>query len=113
VTDPTPLYFASPDEMAAWLEDHHATASEVWIGLYKKGSARSGITLREAQDQGLRYGWIDSLARRVDDDSWMLRFTPRRPNSNWVQGNVDRAEELIAQGLMHEAGLRAFESRRR
>jgi uncharacterized protein YdeI (YjbR/CyaY-like superfamily) len=106
------MYFASPEEMAEWLEDNHATAQEVWVGLYKKGSKKTGITLSEAQDQGIRYGWIDSLARRVDEDSYMLRFTPRRPNSNWVAGNVARAEELIAQGLMHESGLRAFERRK-
>jgi uncharacterized protein YdeI (YjbR/CyaY-like superfamily) len=104
-------FFASGAEMRGWLEANHATAAELWVGLYKKGSGKSGITLGEAQDQGLCFGWIDSLARRIDDDSYMIRFTPRRPRSNWTATNVERVEELRAQGLMHEAGIRAFERR--
>lgn len=57
------------------------------------------------------FGWVDSMTRRLDEDSYMLRFTPRRPRSNWTPGNVVRAEELVAQGLMHEAGVRALERR--
>jgi uncharacterized protein YdeI (YjbR/CyaY-like superfamily) len=107
----TALFFASSEEMRTWLEAHHATAPELWVGLYKKGSGKTGITLQEAQDQGICFGWIDSLARRVDDESWMLRFTPRRPNSNWAERSIERAEELLAEGEMHEAGIRAFERR--
>lgn len=107
----TAVFFASSAEMRAWLEAHHATAAELWAGIYKKGSGKSGVTLREAQDQGLCFGWIDSMSRRIDEDSYMLRFTPRRPRSNWAAGNIERAEELRAQGLMHEAGIRAFERR--
>jgi uncharacterized protein YdeI (YjbR/CyaY-like superfamily) len=66
------------------------------------------VTYREAVDQGLCFGWVDSKGR----DSYMVRFTPRRPRSNWTERNIARAEELRAQGLMHEAGLRAFERRR-
>jgi uncharacterized protein YdeI (YjbR/CyaY-like superfamily) len=58
------------------------------------------------------FGWVDSMTRRIDDDRYMLRFSPRRPRSSWTPGNVARAEELIAQGLMHDAGLRMFERRR-
>jgi uncharacterized protein YdeI (YjbR/CyaY-like superfamily) len=107
----TPVYFASSDEMRAWLEANHATAPELWVGIYKKDAGKIGITLQEAQDQGMCFGWIDSLARRVDDASWMLRFTPRTPRSNWAPRSIERAEELLAQGLMHEAGIRAFERR--
>jgi uncharacterized protein YdeI (YjbR/CyaY-like superfamily) len=107
----TAVYFSSGEEMRDWLEAHHGTADELWVGLYKKGSGKTGVTLREAQDQALCFGWIDSLSRRIDDESYMLRFTPRRPNSNWVEGNVARVEELLAEGLMHEAGIRAFERR--
>ena len=108
----TATFFASGAEMRAWLEANHATASELWVGIHKKGSHKTGITLSEAQDQGLCFGWIDSLGRRIDDDSYMIRFTPRRPRSNWSAVNIKRVEELRAQGLMHEAGLRAFERRR-
>ena len=108
----TATFFPSGAEMRAWLEANHASAGELWVGIYKKGSGKTGITLSEAQDQGLCFGWIDSLARRIDDDRYMIRFTPRRPGSNWAAGNIERVEELRAQGLMHEAGIRAFERRR-
>jgi uncharacterized protein YdeI (YjbR/CyaY-like superfamily) len=108
----TPVYFASGQEMRDWLEANHAIAEELWVGLYKKGSGKRGVTYREAVDQGLCFGWIDGLTKRVDDASYMIRFTPRRPRSNWSETNVARVEELRAQGLVHEAGLRAFERRR-
>jgi uncharacterized protein YdeI (YjbR/CyaY-like superfamily) len=111
--DGDPVYFASPDEFHAWLERNHDKAADVWVAIHKKGSERSGITLAEAQDQALRFGWVDSLARKVDDDAYKLRFTPRRPTANWTDANIARAEELIAAGEMHEAGVRAFEARKR
>ena len=106
------VFFESGEEMQAWLEEHHADEPELWLGLYKKGSRKTGITLAEAQDVALRFGWVDSLAGRIDDEAWKLRFTPRRPDSNWTEKNVERAEELRAQGLMHEAGIRALEARK-
>jgi uncharacterized protein YdeI (YjbR/CyaY-like superfamily) len=108
----TAVFFASGQAMRDWLEANHATADELWVGIYKKGSSKTGVTLPEAQEVAMCFGWVDSMTRRIDDDSYMLRFTPRRPRSNWTPGNVARAEELLAQGLMHEAGIRAFERRR-
>jgi uncharacterized protein YdeI (YjbR/CyaY-like superfamily) len=107
----TAVFFAFRQEMRDWLEANHATADALWVGIYKKGSHKTGVTLPEAQDVAMCFGWVDSMTRRIDEDSYMLRFTPRRPRSNWTPGNVARAEELIAQGLMHEAGVRAFERR--
>ena len=107
----TAVFFASGQEMRDWLEANHTTADELWIGIYKKGSRKTGVTLAEAQDVAMCFGWVDSMTRRIDEDSYMLRFTLRRPRSNWTPGNVARAEELIAQRLMHEAGVRAFERR--
>jgi uncharacterized protein YdeI (YjbR/CyaY-like superfamily) len=102
------MYFDSPRAMRDWLEANHATAAELWVGIYKKGVDKAGVTLAEAQDVGLCFGWVDSMSRRVDEESYMLRFTQRRLRSNWAPGNVARAEQLIAKGLMHEAGLSAF-----
>jgi uncharacterized protein YdeI (YjbR/CyaY-like superfamily) len=82
------------------------------VGIYKRNSDRSGITVREAQDQALCFGWIDSKGRRIDEGRWMLRLSPRRPGSNWSEVNLARVEELRAQGLMHESGIRALESRK-
>jgi len=98
--------------MRDWLETNHATSDELWAGIYKKGSEMRGITLPEAQGVAMCFGWVDSMSRRIDDNSYMLRFTPRRPRSSWTTGNVLRAEELLAQGLMHDAGIRVFERRR-
>ena len=107
----TPLYFHSGRDMRAWLEANHASAAELWVGIYKKGVDKTSVTLPEAQDVAMCFGWVDSMSRRVDDESYMLRFTPRRPRSNWTPGNIARAEELTAEGLMHESGVEAFERR--
>ena len=108
--DGEPVYFASPADFHAWLEANHDDAEDVWVAIYKKGSEKTGITLAEAQDEALRFGWVDSLARKVDDDAYKLRFTPRRPGSHWTDANLARAEELRAEGEMHEAGIRALEA---
>jgi uncharacterized protein YdeI (YjbR/CyaY-like superfamily) len=105
------VFFASGQEMRDWLKANHATADELWVGIHKKGVDRTSVTLPQAQDVAMCFGWVDSMSRRIDDESYMLRFTPRRPRSNWTPGNVARAEELIADGLMHESGVGAFERR--
>lgn len=107
-----PVFFANVDEIRAWFEAHHATADELWVGIYKKGSGKASVTVPEAQEQAICFGWIDSKGRRIDDESYKVRFTPRRPGSNWSDVNIARVEELRAAGLMHESGLRAFERRR-
>jgi uncharacterized protein YdeI (YjbR/CyaY-like superfamily) len=110
--DGDPVFFETPEEFGAWLDANHDRARDLWVGIRKKGS-ETGLTLAEAQDWALRYGWVDSLARKFDEGAYKLRFTPRRRTSNWTDTNVARAEELRAQGLMHEAGIRALEQRRR
>jgi uncharacterized protein YdeI (YjbR/CyaY-like superfamily) len=107
-----PIFFASPKEMRDWLEANHESADELWVGLYKKGASKTGITMQEALDQALCFGWIDTKGMRIDDERWMVRFVPRRPESNWSERNIARVEELIAEGLMHEAGRAAFQRRR-
>jgi uncharacterized protein YdeI (YjbR/CyaY-like superfamily) len=106
-----PQFFTSSEELRGWLEANHATATELWVGIYKKGAGKPTVTVEEAQEQAVCFGWIDSLGRRIDDESYMLRLTPRRPGSNWSAINVERVKWLRAQGLMHEAGIRAFEGR--
>ena len=107
-----PVFFADREAFRAWLDEHHATASELWMGLYKKGSGRPSITWPEAVDEALCFGWIDSVRQRIDDDSYMNRFTPRKPNSNWSAVNLRRVEELTKQRRMRAAGLKAFRERR-
>jgi len=104
-----PIFFASPAEWRAWLEKNHASKSEVLVGLYKKASGRPTMTWSEAVDQALCFGWIDGVRRGIDEESYCNRFTPRRPNSNWSAVNIKKVEQLTKQGLMHPAGIAAFE----
>jgi uncharacterized protein YdeI (YjbR/CyaY-like superfamily) len=106
-----PLFFATPEQLAAWLEEHHETASELWVGFYKKGSGKASIAWPEAVEQALRFGWIDGVRHSVDNASFKQRFTPRKPTSNWSAINVAKVEELKQRGLMTPAGLRAYEAR--
>jgi uncharacterized protein YdeI (YjbR/CyaY-like superfamily) len=106
-----PLFFASPEEWRAWLADHHASESEVLVGLYKRASGRQTMTWSQAVDEALCFGWIDGVRRGVDEHSHSIRFTPRKARSTWSAVNIDKAERLIAEGLMRPAGLRAYGAR--
>ncbi len=107
-----PVFFATRREFRAWLDAHHTTATELWMGLYKKSSGRPSITWPEAVDEALCFGWIDGVRQRIDDESYMNRFTPRKPDSNWSAVNVRRVQELTKQRRMRAAGLKAFRERR-
>jgi uncharacterized protein YdeI (YjbR/CyaY-like superfamily) len=104
-------FFRTPAEFRAWLVEHHATATEVGVVLHHKASGKGGMTWSEAVDQALCFGWIDSIARRMDDTARVQRFTPRKPKSNWSAVNINKVAELTAQGLMMPAGLAAFARR--
>jgi uncharacterized protein YdeI (YjbR/CyaY-like superfamily) len=109
---PNPHFFASRTDWRSWLEANHDAATEVIVGFHRIGSGVASITWPEAVDQALCFGWIDSIRRRIDETTYSNRFTPRRPGSTWSAVNVARVAELTAQGLMREAGLRAFAERR-
>jgi uncharacterized protein YdeI (YjbR/CyaY-like superfamily) len=106
-----PTFFATPAKFRAWLEKHHDTTPELLVGFYKKGSGKPSITWPESVDQALCFGWIDGVRSSLDDERYANRFTPRKPRSNWSARNIERAKELIDLGLMHPAGLKAFEAR--
>ena len=106
-----PIYFSSPAEWRAWLEEHHEDEREVWVGYWKAHTGRSSLTWAQAVREALCFGWIDGQVRRVDADRHMQRFTPRKPRSRWSAVNVRLVAELEAEGLMHSAGRRAFEAR--
>ena len=101
-----PDYFLTPEELSAWFEAN-PMATELWVGIWKKGFERPGISYADAVDEALCNGWIDSVVRRVDDASYMLRFTPRRPKSNWTEANLRRVEELREMGRLRASGARA------
>ena len=101
-----PEFFLTPHDLSAWFEAN-PSATELWVGFWKKGFERPGIAYGDAVDAALCNGWIDSVLRRVDEASYMVRFTPRRPRSNWTETNLRRADELRAAGRMRPGGERA------
>jgi uncharacterized protein YdeI (YjbR/CyaY-like superfamily) len=106
-----PKFFATPTDWRAWLERHHADKQELWVGFYKRESGRPSITWPESVDGALCFGWIDGVRKSIDPVSYKIRFTPRKPRSMWSAINIKRAKELSKSGLMHAAGLAAFEKR--
>jgi len=105
-------YFRTPSDFRKWLEKHHATEQELLVCFYKKDSGKPSITWPESVKEALCFGWIDGIRRNVDEESYSIRFTPRKRTSTWSAINIKYAQELIEQGLMHPSGLAAFEARR-
>jgi uncharacterized protein YdeI (YjbR/CyaY-like superfamily) len=95
-----------PDGAAweAWLEEHHATAPEVWLRIAKKGSGLASLSIGEALDGALCFGWIDGQRRGLDDVSFLQRYCRRRARSTWSQVNVEKVARLTAEGRMRPAG---------
>lgn len=106
-----PIFFRTPEDFRVWLEEHHADTDELWVGFYKKATGKQSITWPEAVDQALCFGWIDGIRKRIDEERFTNRFTPRRPRSNWSAVNIKRVQELTELGLMRPEGLAAFEKR--
>lgn len=104
-------YFETQAEWHNWLVEHHAMASEVWIGVYKKNSGLTGITYAETLDEALCFGWIDHVVKSIDDKRYVKRWTPRKKNSIWSQVNIKRVAELTELGRMQPAGLKTFAER--
>jgi uncharacterized protein YdeI (YjbR/CyaY-like superfamily) len=104
-----PLAFASAAAFEAWLAERHATCDGLWIKFAKKGSGIPTVVYAEAVEASLRYGWIDGQVKRLDDDHYVQRFTPRRARSRWSKINRAKAEALIASGAMEPAGLAEVE----
>lgn len=105
------IFFETPAELRAWLDEHHATATELWVGCYKQASGRPSLTWSQIVDEALCYGWIDGKMQGIDEHRYRQRLTPRRPKSNWSAINVAKIAELRAQGRMTPAGEAAFAAR--
>jgi len=103
-----PVALASPAAFRAWLRANHRTATELLVRIAKAGAAGTGITYPEALDEALCFGWIDGVRRRIDEQSFSIRFSPRKPRSIWSRVNVAHVERLIREGRMMRAGLAAF-----
>ena len=107
----TPKFFRTASAFRVWLAKNHTAATELLVGFHKKGSGKPSMTWPESVDEALCFGWIDGVRRRVDDDSYSIRFSPRRARSIWSAVNMKRATELAASGRMKPAGLRAYAAR--
>jgi uncharacterized protein YdeI (YjbR/CyaY-like superfamily) len=106
-----PVFFATPAKFRAWLEKHHASETELWVGFHRKASGKPSITWPESVDEALCVGWIDGIRKTIDESSYMIRFTPRKKTSTWSLVNLGRVPVLQREGRMRPAGLKAFEER--
>lgn len=105
-------FFKTPSAFRKWLAAHHAKSKELWVGFYKKNSGKPSITWPESVEEALCCGWIDGVRKRIDDVSYKIRFSPRRPNSIWSAVNIRVAQQLIEAKRMQPAGLKAFAARK-
>ncbi len=104
----SPTFFKTQDDFRNWLENNHLVSKELIVGFYKVGTGKPSMTWPQSVDQALCFGWIDGVRRTVDENSYCIRFTPRRKTSIWSAINVKKVEELTKSGLMKAEGLRAF-----
>ena len=106
-----PTFFPTPADLRKWLQRHHATAKELWVGFHKKHTGKLSITWPESVDEALCVGWIDGIRKTIDEESYAVRFTPRRRVSIWSVTNVRRVAVLAGEQRMRPAGLAAFNAR--
>ncbi|MCA0452399.1 MAG: YdeI/OmpD-associated family protein [Chloroflexi bacterium] len=103
-----PTFFPTPADLKKWFDENHETQKELLVGYYKKDTGKPSITWPESVDEALCVGWIDGIRRSLDAESYTIRFTPRKPTSNWSWVNIARVESLTGEGRMKPAGLAAF-----
>lgn len=104
-------HFESPGEFRKWLEAHHAKRDELWVGFWKKWTGRPSLTWQESVDEALCFGWIDGIRKRINEESYTIRFTPRRIDSIWSHRNVNRYLQLETEGRIEPPGAHAFNQR--
>ena len=107
----TPIFFPTPAAFRAWLKKHHQTAAELWVGYYRKDCGKPTITWQQSVDEALCFGWIDGIRKKISDEAYTNRFTPRRAGSNWSAINIAKVEALKKQKRMMPAGLAAYARR--
>lgn len=104
-----PYFFETPLDFRNWLDDNHNDEEVLWVGYYKVATGKPSMRWEESVREALCYGWIDGLRKSIDDESYKIRFTPRRADSHWSKKNIGMVEELIETGHMKPAGLEAYE----
>jgi uncharacterized protein YdeI (YjbR/CyaY-like superfamily) len=105
------LFFPTQSDLRKWFEKNHNKADELWVGYYKKSTGKPSITWQQSVDEALCFGWIDGIRKSMDENSYKIRFTPRRKGSIWSAVNTKRIKELIKLGLVKPSGLEAFSNR--
>jgi uncharacterized protein YdeI (YjbR/CyaY-like superfamily) len=107
-----PIFFEKKSDFRKWLQKNHKKETELLVGFYKVGSGKNSMTWSDSVDEALCFGWIDAVRKSIDDESYQIRFTQRKPNSIWSAVNIAKVEELTKQGLMQPAGLESFAKRK-
>jgi uncharacterized protein YdeI (YjbR/CyaY-like superfamily) len=102
------LYVTTREDFRAWLEANHGKKREIWLVNYKKATGKPSLPYAEAVEEAICFGWIDGFEKSMDAERYATRFSPRRPKSNWTEGNRERARRMIAEGRMTEAGYAAL-----
>src|SRR5262249_23668728 len=106
-----PIFFRAPSDLQKWFDANHATARELWVGYFKKGSGEPSVTWQESVDEALCVGWIDGIRKSMDERRYAIRFTPRKPGSIWSAINIRRVRALSRAKRMRPGGLQAFANR--
>lgn len=104
-TTPKTLHVTTREAWREWLQEHHGRESEIWLVFEKKHTGRPSVSYDDAVEEALCFGWIDGLVRRMDEDRYMQRFTPRKPGSQWSASNLKRYAKLLDEGRLAPAGL--------
>ena len=105
--------FLLKHDFRKWLEQNYDTTDELWIGYYKKATGKPSMTWPESVDVALCFGWIDGIRKSIDEESYKIRFTPRRKGSHWSNVNINRVKELTKAGLMHPSGIEVFKKKKK
>ena len=105
------IFFPIQSGLYKWFTRNHKQSDEIWVGYYKKDTGKKSITWQESVDEALCFGWIDGIRKSINEESYKIRFTPRRKGSNWSAVNIKRIKELIKLGLVKPAGLKVFKNR--
>lgn len=108
---PSPLHCPTRADWREWLDAHHETSREAWLAYYKKGVPKPSVAYADSVVEAICFGWIDGLTRRIDDERYACRFTPRRLRSKWTGKNIGIAQQMIAEHRMSPFGLAVFEAR--
>lgn len=107
----SPTFFETPDDFREWLKDNHEDEEVLWVGYYKVATGKASMRWEESVREALCFGWIDGLRKSIDEESYKIRFTPRKPDSHWSKKNVKMVKELMDEDRLKSAGLKAYRKR--